>query len=240
MKLENHIEHYKVDAEYFDYLDLDKFTVQEIRRRYEEIFHLYELKNNDNILEIGAGAGFALNHIDVATQNYFPLDISTHNLKRVREKTKGEIYPISGDVFNLPFSSDSFDFILLSEVLEHLNDPVMALKEIQRVLKTSGSFIVSVPYNETISYQMCIHCNKPTPTNAHLHSFYEKKLEKLVKSAGLTPIKTSKCLSKAANRLHFNLLTKSFPFPLWKIFDKTFNSIIDKASSIIVLAKKQN
>ena len=87
---------------------------------------------------------------------------------------------------------------------------------------------------------MCIHCNKPTPTNAHLHSFYVNKLEKLVKSAGLTPIKTSKCLSKAANRLHFNLLTKSFPFPLWKIFDNTFNSVIDKASSIIVLAKKQN
>ncbi len=238
MKLENHIEHYKHDAEYFDYLDLDKFTVQEIRRRYEEFFHLYKVKASDKILEIGAGAGFALNHINADNQKYFPLDISTHNLIRVSDKTEGVIYPISGDVFNLPFPSDSFDFILLSEVLEHLNDPIMALKEIQRVLKTGGSFIVSVPYNETISYQMCIHCNKPTPTNAHLHSFDENKLENFVKSAGLTPIKISKCLNKAANRVHFNLLTKSFPFPLWKIFDKVFNNIIDKASSIIVLAQK--
>lgn len=238
LKLKNHIEHYKVDAEYFDYLEMDKFTVQEIRRRYEELFHLYRLRDGDKILEIGAGAGFALNHINTDNHKYFPLDISTHNLKRVKENTEGDIYPISGDVFNLPFPSDSFDFILLSEVLEHLNDPLLALKEIQRVLKTSGSFIVSVPYNETISYQMCIHCNKPTPTNAHLHSFDVNKLEKLVKSAGLTSIKTSKCLSKAANRLHFNLLAKSFPFPLWKFFDKTFNSVIDKASSIIVLAKK--
>jgi len=238
LKLENHIEHYKVDAEYFDYLNLDKFTVQEIRRRYEEFFHLYRLKENDNILEIGAGAGFALNHINTETQKYFPLDISTYNLKRVREKTKGEIYPISGDVFNLPLPSNSFDFILLSEVLEHLNDPLMALKEIQRLLKKGGSFIVSVPYNETISYQMCIHCNKPTPTNAHLHSFDENKLVNLVKSVGLTPVKTSKCLSKAANRLHFNLLTKSLSFQHWKSFDKLFNSIIDKASSIIVLAQK--
>jgi len=238
LKLENHIEHYKIEAKYFDYLDLDKFTVQEIRRRYEEFFHLYQLKDSDKILEIGAGAGFALNHVNTASQRYFPLDISTYNLKRVRENTKGVIYPISGDVFNFPFPSGTFDFILLSEVLEHLNDPLMALKEIQRVLKTSGSFIVSVPYNETISYQMCIHCNKPTPTNAHLHSFDEEKLEDLVKSAGLTPTKTSKCLNKVANRVHFNLLTKSFSFPLWKIFDKIFNSIIDKASSIIVLAKK--
>jgi len=166
------------------------------------------------------------------------LDISTHNLKRVREKTDGEIYPISGDVFNLPFPSNSFDFILLSEVLEHLNDPQLALKEIHRVLKKGGSFIVSVPYNETISYQMCIHCNKPTPTNAHLHSFDERKLANLVASAGLTPIKTSKCLNKAANRVHFNLLTKSLSFSHWKSFDNLFNSIIDKASSIIVLAKK--
>ncbi|VAX20814.1 hypothetical protein MNBD_IGNAVI01-3199 [hydrothermal vent metagenome] len=238
MKLENHIEHYKNDAEYFDYLNLDKFTVQEIRRRYEEFFRLYRLRDNDKILEIGAGAGFALNHLKTNVHKYFLLDISTHNLKRVREKTEGEIYPISGDVFNLPFPSESFDFILLSEVLEHLNDPLMALTEIQRVLKHGGSFIVSVPYKEVITYQMCIHCNKPTPTNAHLHSFDENKLVDLVKSAGLTPVKTSKCLNKAANRLHFNLFTKSLPFTLWKNFDKMFNSLIDKASSIIVLAKK--
>jgi len=238
LKLENHIEHYKVDAEYFDYLDLDKFTVQEIRRRYEEFFHLYHLRDNDKLLEIGAGAGFALNHLNTEVHNYFPLDISTHNLKRVREKTEGTIYPVSGDVFNLPFPSESFDFIILSEVLEHLNDPLMALTEIQRVLKPGGSFIVSVPYNEVITYQMCIHCNKPTPTNAHLHSFDENKLVNLVKSAGLIPTKTSKCLNKVANRLHFNLITKSFPFPLWKMFDRMFNGIIDKASSIIVLAKK--
>lgn len=238
MKLDNHIEHYKKDAEYFDYLELDKFTVQEIRRRYEVFFDLYKVKENDKILEIGAGAGFALNHISTISKKYFPLDISTHNLKRVREKTEGEIYPISGDVFNLPFPTGSFDFILLSEVLEHLNEPSAAMKEIERVLKPGGSFIVSVPYNETISYQMCIHCNKPTPTNAHLHSFDENKLVSLVKSAGLAPIKTSKCLNKAANRIHFNLFAKSLYFKHWESFDKLFNSIVDKASSIVVLAKK--
>lgn len=238
MKLDNHIEHYKFEAEYFDYLALDKFAEQEIRRRYEEFFHHYKLKNNDKILEIGAGAGFALNHVDPKIHKYFPLDISAYNLKRVEEKTDGEIFSVSGDVFNLPFPSDSFDFILLSEVLEHLNDPLEAVTELQRVLKAGGSLIVSVPYKEVIAYQVCIHCNKPTPTNAHLHSFDKPKLYSLLKSAGMNPIKTSKCLNKAANRVHFNLLTKSFPFSVWKGFDKLFNSIMDKASSIIILAQK--
>ncbi|MEN8194841.1 MAG: class I SAM-dependent methyltransferase, partial [Bacteroidota bacterium] len=223
---------------YFDYLDLDKFSVQEIRRRYEEFFHLYKIQKNDKILEIGAGAGFALNHIDPNIHKYFPLDISTYNLKQVEEKIEGEIYSVSGDVFNLPFPSGSFDLILLSEVLEHLNDPLKALREIQRVLKPGGSFIVSVPYNEKIAYQMCIHCNKPTPTNAHLHSFDQTKLENLVKAAELSPIKISKCINKIANRIHFNLLTKALPFSVWKMFDKIFNRLIDKASSIIILAKK--
>lgn len=238
MKLNNHIEHYKFEAEYFDYLELDKFAVQEIRRRYEEFFHLYKLKKNDKILEIGAGAGFALNHVDPRIHSYYPLDISSYNLKRVEEKTEGEIYSVSGDVFRLPFASETFDFILLSEVLEHLNDPQEALTELQRVLKSKGSFIVSVPYNEVISYQVCIHCNKPTPTNAHLHFFNEQKLVSIVKSVGLTPIKTSKCLNKVANRVHFNLFTKSLNFKHWKVFDNLFNAIIDKASSIIVVAKK--
>lgn len=238
MKLNNHIEHYKFEAEYFDYLDLDKFTVEEIRRRYEAFFHLYKLKKNDKILEIGAGAGFALNHIDPNIHKYFPMDISSFNLKRVEERTEGEIYPVSGDVLKLPFPTDSFDFVLLSEVLEHLNDPLDAFKELQRVLKSSGSLIVSVPYKEVIKYQVCIHCNKPTPTNAHLHSFDNEKLVDLLKSVGLTNIQSTTIINKIANRVHFNLLTKHLSYSLWRMFDKIFNGMTNKASSLVILAKK--
>lgn len=50
-----------------------------------------------------------------------------------------------GDVQNLPFKPDSFDFIVSLDVLEHVDDPITALQEINRVLKDDGVFLVSVP-----------------------------------------------------------------------------------------------
>jgi ubiquinone/menaquinone biosynthesis C-methylase UbiE len=46
----------------------------------------------------------------------------------------------------LPFEDDSFDFILLSEVIEHMEvDPMSMLSEINRVLKTGGTLLVTTP-----------------------------------------------------------------------------------------------
>ena len=240
MEYKNHIEHYKTDAAYFDFFNENNFRVQEIQRHYQEFFSLYRVKRNDMILEIGSGGGYASYYIKLAGGNYFPLDISTLNLEKIKHKYQGNIFPVSADAYYLPFLSGSFDLIILSEVLEHLAEPLKALLEINRVLKKNGSLIVSVPYNEKISYQICIHCNKPTPTNAHLNSFNEMTLAEVIKSVDLEPVKMSFCLNKAANRLHFNLIMRRLPFRIWKLFDKLFNLILKKPSSVILLAVKKD
>jgi SAM-dependent methyltransferase len=48
--------------------------------------------------------------------------------------------------FPYPFADNSADVILLSHVLEHLDDPVQVLQECHRVLKTGGELRVYVPY----------------------------------------------------------------------------------------------
>lgn len=45
----------------------------------------------------------------------------------------------------LPFETASFDRVMCLEVLEHLIDPEYAVREIRRVLKPGGMFLVSVP-----------------------------------------------------------------------------------------------
>jgi SAM-dependent methyltransferase len=46
----------------------------------------------------------------------------------------------------LPFPDDSFDSVLLTDVLEHVAEPADLLREIARVLRPSGSLILSVPF----------------------------------------------------------------------------------------------
>jgi SAM-dependent methyltransferase len=46
----------------------------------------------------------------------------------------------------LPFENDSFDTVILSDVLEHLPDPYLLLREVARILRNNGKLLVSVPF----------------------------------------------------------------------------------------------
>jgi SAM-dependent methyltransferase len=52
----------------------------------------------------------------------------------------------TGDLLNLPFEDESFDGVLLTEVLEHCVDPKWACGEVCRVLKRGGLLLVTSPY----------------------------------------------------------------------------------------------
>ena len=238
LQYSDHIEHYQRDGEYYDFFSPDKFLLQEIRRRYQEFFHLYPVKNGDRILEIGSGGGFSTAVFEKSSPLYYPLDIPVGNLKRIRQLTATRVYPTSADAYQLPFQENVFQLVIMAEVLEHLSEPLQALREIRRILQPAGSLVISVPYKEKISYQICIHCNLPTPTHSHLHSFDETKLINLITDAGFRTVKITKNCNKIPNRLHLNHFMRKVPFRGWKVIDRIFNSIIDKPISIILLSQK--
>jgi SAM-dependent methyltransferase len=53
---------------------------------------------------------------------------------------------VFGDASKLPFAQDSFDCVLLLDVVEHLQFPREALLEAARVLRPGGVLIVSMPF----------------------------------------------------------------------------------------------
>src|SRR3984893_9643048 len=46
----------------------------------------------------------------------------------------------------LPFESGSFDTVLLTDVLEHIPEPLHLMREIARILRPGGKLILSVPF----------------------------------------------------------------------------------------------
>lgn len=236
----DHITHYQLDGEYYDFFSPDKYMLQEIRRRYQEFFHLYRVNRHHRILELGSGGGFAVDVLKKWSPFFYLVDIPINNLKKIKQQAAFPLFPAAADAYSLPFKKDSFHLVFMAEVLEHLFDPAKVLREIHRVLRPDGNLLFSVPYKEKITYQICIHCNQPTPTHSHLHSFDEKKLKELLIQAGFQPIRFSKNCNKIPNRLHINYLFRNLPFPFWKIMDHFFNFWFDKPISIIGLARKQS
>jgi SAM-dependent methyltransferase len=53
---------------------------------------------------------------------------------------------IKMDIHRIPFPQDTFDVILCNHVLEHVNNDMTAMQEINRVLKPGGISIMQVPF----------------------------------------------------------------------------------------------
>ncbi|UCE45587.1 MAG: class I SAM-dependent methyltransferase [Methanobacteriota archaeon] len=73
------------------------------------------------------------------------LDISRNALLRGKADSSFQIEWLQGDVESLPLRSESFDFVLFSETLEHVPSPEIALAECARILRSQGVLIVTTP-----------------------------------------------------------------------------------------------
>ncbi len=104
------------------------------------------LRGNESILEIGSGLGLLGKGIIAEADNkniknikYFGVELACNPAK----KSKNWIEPVQADAVHLPFTKNSFDYIISTDVLEHIADDTAALKEIYRVLKPGGkAFLV--------------------------------------------------------------------------------------------------
>ena len=84
----------------------------------------------------------------------------------------------------IPFADSQFDFVVMSEVLEHLSDDVLnlTLVEVRRVLKPGGHFIGTVPANEILSDNrtVCPHCGEDFHRWGHVQSFSLARLREVL------------------------------------------------------------
>jgi len=99
------------------------------KKRAEEIVKRSEGKT----LDAGAGDGYITNLIKKKGLEVVGLEISDVRIKNAKEKYNLDF--VKGDVNNLPFADNSFDTVVVSEVLEHTNNIGQGLKEAIRVAK---------------------------------------------------------------------------------------------------------
>jgi len=147
-------------------------------------FLLKDIKMGSKVLNIGVGGG-VLEKIALSKNiDIFSLDPSQKSIENLQEligKEKAKV----GYSQNIPFNNESFDIVIMSEVLEHLSDEVIieTLKEVNRVLKKGGKFIGTVPNNEILSEQIviCPKCGEKFHRWGHIQSFDKVKMEELLK-----------------------------------------------------------
>lgn len=101
------------------------------------------IKKDDFVLDIGCWSGKKVLELEPICKNVYGMDIDTNKFSLADKKIKKRLY--FGDVTKkIPFKQ-KFDWIFLSEVLEHLEKDKSALKNINKSLKKNGKLILTTP-----------------------------------------------------------------------------------------------
>jgi 2-polyprenyl-3-methyl-5-hydroxy-6-metoxy-1,4-benzoquinol methylase len=95
------------------------------------------------VLDAGCGTGRATAALVRRHAEVVAFDIGEHLVTRARRRCACR--PVLGSVMSLPFPDAVFDVVCSTEVIEHVPDPSMAVKELARVLKPGGHLVLSTP-----------------------------------------------------------------------------------------------
>jgi SAM-dependent methyltransferase len=98
------------------------------------------------------------------------------------------IAAMQGDATRLPFADASFDRVITSEVLEHIQDDVRAIGELVRVLKPGGTFAATVPawFPEKVNWMLSDEYHAPKSVGGHVRIYSATELIAKLRTAGLT------------------------------------------------------
>ena len=174
-------------------------------------------KKDNRILDIGCGTGIVLkmlNEYGLASG----LDISKDALSFCKERGLNSLF--LGSATSLPFPDETFSLVTALDILEHIEDDTLALREIRRVLKKDGLAIITIPAFPNL-------CSSHDISLGHKRRYTFVELEKKVTSTGL---KISKI-----NYSNFFLFPFVFAYRKFKKFVTKSVTISDTGSVPILL-----
>lgn len=118
------------------------------KRRVQTIFEWIPPQEDQIILDCACGQGFYLNYYRVVSETRLVgLELDSETIRKAQANV-GHLPDITltqANMYNLPFPDAYFDGVILSEILEHVEDDVRGLREVYRILKPGGVAAITVP-----------------------------------------------------------------------------------------------
>ena len=187
------------------------YDPRETRRLQDQASTLVELLHSDttypegsSVLEAGCGVGAQT--VTLARNSpkalITSIDVSEASIaeagKAVQAAGIGNVTLRQADIFDLPFPPGSFDHVFLCFVLEHLAQPVEALRALKLVVKPGGTItVIEGDHGSTYFYpdseyaRRAVHCQVELQSRARGNALIGRALYPLLTAAGFGEIHVS-------------------------------------------------
>jgi len=114
-----------------------------MKQRFQE-FQNY-IKKFDNIADLGIGKGYY--YEGIKGKNIVGIDLDEDNLAKLKTHSP-EIKIFVRDVADTQLPDNTYDLVVMSQILEHIKDYEPVLKEAKRICKSGGYFLIGTPIED--------------------------------------------------------------------------------------------
>ena len=157
-------------------------------------------------LVLEAGCGVGAQTITLACKSpqatFACVDISLSSTASAKKSSNDagltNVCFLQGDIFQLPFAAETFDHLFICFVLEHLPNPIAALKALKHLLKKDGSLTViegdhgsAYFYPDSRWARQAIQCQVELQRRAGGNALIGRQLYPLLKESGFHSIRVS-------------------------------------------------
>ncbi len=212
-------------ATYFDDKKEDNKRLFYTYNRILKFLNCDQIITGKKVLDLGSGDGSFVNVCKEEGIDAIPLDAYSQKIDFERDK--------------LPFDNETFDFITLTSLIEHINNPKLILGEINRILNKDGLVIITTP-----NFKYCYKIFYDDPT--HVKPYTKKAIERLLHMNEFKVIKTLPFLVNKSElfwKLPFSFkIASMIPFKNHQ-FKNNFlipNFLKGKSTAMTIVAKKKN
>lgn len=174
--------------------DLRRFIPEQEPYEEHRVRLVYRLLGDlrpGRILDAGCGDGYLCDRYgrDARADRAFGADLSHPRLTYAARRTPGAGF-VNARIDRLPFTDGAFPLVSAVEVIEHLEDPAAAIREVARV--AARHVLVTVPSEQVPAEALCPNCLHRFPVDGHLQIFTLARLEQLCREAGLRVVRAER------------------------------------------------
>lgn len=203
-------------------------------------------QKNIRLLDIGCGSGTLSLYFASMDYKVTGIDISDRAIKACRKSAKAlSLKNVDFEAVDFPNKTPrgKYDFIIFSEVIEHLSDDMAAIKKVNSLLNPNGILFLSTPSKNAPLYKLRL-TKKFDREVGHLRRYTIAEITNLCKSAGFKIVETKKEEGILRNFLFINPIAgklirfiKFYLVDIVTFLDKISLKLFGE-SDLVIIAKK--